>query len=135
MKHQRGMSSLGLVLLIMLLGSVMLSGLNQRQQTHHLRVVSESRALRTMAEAQSAMEWGRVQPWQSRPAVQCRQSHARDWRACLRIFDDQTLLLIAASGGHTLWRLGAVENDRVTFSRHGWSDFCPFTGEALCQLP
>lgn len=135
MNRQRGMSSLALVLLIMLLGSLMLGGLNQRQHMHHLRVASESRGLRAMAEVQSAMEWGRVQAWQRQPGVQCRQEPDHGWRACLRIFDDQQLLLIARSGSDTLWRLGTTENDRVFFSRHGWSDFCPLSEVALCQLP
>lgn len=134
MNRQRGMSSLALVLLIMLLGSLMLGGLNQRQHTHHLRVASESRGLRAMAEVQSAMEWGRVQAWQYQPAVQCRQESDHGWRVCLRILDNQTLL-IAASGSETLWRLGAIENEGVVFSRHGWSDFCPLSEVALCQLP
>lgn len=135
MNRQRGMSSLGLVLLIILLGSLMLGGLNQRQHAHHQRVASESLALRNMAEVQSAMEWGRVQAWQRQPSVQCRQELTHGWRVCLRLFDDQTLLLIAASGSNMLWRLGAIENDRVIFSRHGWSDFCPLNEAALCQLP
>lgn len=129
------MSSLALVLLLLILGSLMLSGLNQRQRTHALRVVSESRALRSAASVQSAMEWARVQVWQTQPALQCRQENRQGWRACLRILSDQTVLLIAGSGSDRLWRLGEIGAGRVTLSRHGWSDFCPQTEASLCQLP
>lgn len=129
------MSSLALVLLLLILGSLMLSGLNQRQRTHALRAVSESRALRSAASVQSAMEWARVQVWQTQPALQCRQENSQGWRACLRILSDQTVLLIAGSGSDRLWRLGEIGAGRVTLSRHGWSDFCPQTEASLCQLP
>ncbi len=129
------MSSLALVLLMLILGSLMLGGLNQRQRTHALRVVSESRAVRSAASAQSALAWGQVQAWQAQPDVQCRQHRALGFRACLRIMADQTVLLIAGSGDDRLWRLGAVINNQVIFSQHGWSDYCPFSEVGLCQLP
>lgn len=135
MRDERGISSLALVLLLLVLGSLMLNGLNQRQRTHTQRITSESRAMRNLAEAHSALEWGRMQAWQMQPAVQCRAHHSQPWRVCLRIFADRTLLLIAASGSETLWRSGAIGESGVTFSPHGWSDFCPFKEISQCQMP
>jgi len=134
-RDERGISSLALVLLILLLGSLMLTGLNQRQHTHTQRITSESRALRHLADAHSALEWGRMQAWQMQPAVQCREHQRQPWRVCLRIFADRTLVLIAESGSETLWRSGVIRESNVTFSPHGWSDFCPFKEIAQCQMP
>lgn len=128
------MSSLALVLLIMVLGSLMLSGLNQRQHTHYLRVVSESRALQQAASVQSALEWARIQTWSPIAPVQCKEEREQGWRACVRLLKNSELLLIAGSGDARLWRLGEVKEARVTFSRHGWSDFCPLAEAHLCQL-
>ena len=135
MRGERGISSLALVLLLLVLGSLMLNGLNQSQRTHTQRITSESRAIRHLAAAHSALEWGRMQAWQIQPAVQCREHSRQPWRACLRIFADRTLLLIAESGSETLWRYGATGESGVTFSPHGWSDFCPFKEIALCRMP
>ena len=135
MRGERGISSLALVLLLLVLGSLMLNGLNQRQRTHTQRITSESRAMRNLADAHSALEWGRVQAWQIQPAVQCREHHRQPWRVCLRIFADRTLVLIAASGSETLWRSGATGESGVTFSSHGWSDFCPLKEIRQCQMP
>jgi len=129
------MSSLALVLLILLLGSLMLNGLNQQRVTHIRRVTTESLSLQRYATVQSAMEWGRMQTWRSEPAVQCQQPPDESWRVCLRILAENRVLLMASSGEQRLWRGGRVEQDEVLFSAHGWSDFCPLKESALCQLP
>ncbi|AMO47363.1 Protein of unknown function [Kosakonia oryzendophytica] len=135
MNRQRGMSSLALVLLLLLLGSLMLNGLNQQLTSHIWQVNHESKMLRRLAQSHSAMEWARVQPWTTTPALQCFGQVERQWRACLRIFADETALLIAAYDEVQLWRRGQVSQQRVIFSPHGWSDFCPLKESAQCQLP
>lgn len=135
MNRQRGMSSLALVLLILLLGSLLLNGLNQQRITHIRRVTTESVSLQQYASVQSAMAWGRVQKWQTEPALQCQQHPSEPWRACLRMLADNRLLLTAASGEQRLWRGGRIEQGEVVFSPHGWSDFCPLKETTLCELP
>lgn len=135
MNRQRGMSSLAMVLLLLLLGSLMLNGLNQQLTSHIWRVSRESKALRQLAEIHSAMEWARTQQWESQPALQCLAPDGQRWRACLRIFADNAALLVVASEDAQLWRLGEVHQQRVTFSPRGWSDFCPRKESEQCLLP
>lgn len=135
MNRQRGVSSLALVLLLLLLGSLMLNGLNQQLTSHIWRVNRERQGIRSIADVSSAMELARHRRWPSEPEMQCLQPTAEGVRSCLRIFADGSALLIAASAESTLWRLGRVEGEQVRFSQHGWSDFCPLTESALCQLP
>jgi len=133
--RQRGVSSLALVLLLLLLGSLMLNGLSQQLTSHIWRVNREGQGIRRTAEISSAMEAARHRQWPSAPALQCQQPDAEGVRSCLRIFADGSALLIAASAEAALWRQGRVEGEQVRFSPHGWSDFCPLTESALCQLP
>lgn len=135
MNRQQGMSSLAMVLLILLLGSLLLNGLNQQRVAHIRRVTTESVSLRQYAGVQSAMEWGRVQQWHSEPALQCLSHPGEPWQVCLRILADNRVLLAAASGEQRLWRGGHIERNEVVFSPHGWSDFCPLKETALCELP
>ncbi len=135
MNRQRGMSSLALVLLLLLLGSLLLNGLNQQLSSHLWRVNRESQGLRASAEIHSAMAWARHQTWSSQPLVQCRQPVGVGWRSCLRIFADGSALLIVANASTALWHSGAVSDGNVRFLPHGWSDFCPLNKEVLCQLP
>lgn len=135
MNRQRGMSSLALVLLILLLGSLMLNGLNQQRVLHIRRVTTEIHSLQQYAAVQSAMEWGRMQKWYPTPLVQCLQPSTESWRVCLRVLADDQVLLIAGSGEQRLWRGGHIVNNEVLFSAHGWSDFCPQKENALCLLP
>ena len=117
MNRQRGLSSLLMVLLLLALGTLLLQGLHQQQR--------------------SALQWGKTLTWPLQEAVSCQQKAALDWRACLRIFSDASVLLIGSSGGGRmlLWQSGAVEQNRVHFSPHGWSDFCPLKETSLCQMP
>ncbi len=134
MNRQQGMSSLALVLLLLILGSLMLAGLNQ-QLAALMRIVStERQAIQHQAIAQSALEWGRMLSWQTQAEYACRQHPQQPWRVCLRILEERALL-IASSGSATLWRLGEVTSDGVHFSPQGWSDFCPLKERALCQQP
>ena len=132
MSRERGMSSLALVLLLLILGSLMLAGLNQ-QLDALLRIVSaERQAIQHQAAAQSALEWGRTLDWQTQVDYACQQHPLQPWRVCLRLTGERALL-IASSDSITLWRLGEVKADGVHFLPHGWSDFCPLKERALCQ--
>ncbi|WP_346806317.1 DUF2509 family protein [Enterobacter chuandaensis] len=133
MNRQRGMSSLALVLLLLVLGTLILTGLNQQLTTFSTLVGGESRSLQQQAAVQSALEWGRVQSWSSHPEVQCKQ--ASSWRVCLRPLGETTVLLIAGDGDLLLWRAGEIVDGKIRFSPHGWSDFCPLKERSLCQLP
>jgi hypothetical protein len=79
--RQRGMSSLALVLLLLVLGTLILTGLNQQLTTFSALVGGESRSLQQQATVQSALEWGRVQSWSSEPQVQCKR-HRRGECVC-----------------------------------------------------
>lgn len=135
MNRERGMSSLAMVLLMLMLGSLMLNGLNQQLATHIRRVSTESESLRQYAQVQSAMAWAHVQTWRTESALQCQQHSSEPWQACLRVFSDQSVLLTAGSGEQRLWRGGHIAQNGVVFSAHGWSDFCPRKETDLCQLP
>lgn len=79
--RQRGMSSLALVLLLLVLGTLILTGLNQQLTTFSALVGGESRSLQQQATVQSALEWGRVQSWSSETQVQCKR-HRRGECVC-----------------------------------------------------
>lgn len=128
------MSSLALVLLLLMLGSLMLTGLNQQLDALMRIVRADSQAIYHQATAQSALEWGRTLSWQTQVDAVCQQHPQQPWRACLRILDARAVL-IASSGGITLWRQGEVTAEGVIFLPHGWRDFCPLKESALCQQP
>ncbi|MGK3227181.1 DUF2509 family protein [Enterobacter soli] len=134
MNRQSGVSSLAMVLLLLVLGSLILTGLNQQLETFSALVSGESNAIRHQAGVQSALELGKVQQWALQPDVQCRQTTQQS-RVCLRLLNDNQVLLNAGSHDLLLWRLGDITEGRIRFSPHGWSDFCPLKENALCQLP
>lgn len=127
------MSSLALVLLLLVLGTLILTGFNQQLTTFSALVGGERRSLQQQATVQSALEWGRVQSWSLEPQVQCKKTSA--WRVCLRQLSEARVLLIAGDSGMLLWRAGEIVDGKIRFSPHGWSDFCPLKESALCQLP
>ena len=133
MNRQRGMSSLAMVLLLLVLGTLILTGLNQQLTTFSALVGGEKSSIQQQATVQSALEWGRVQSWSSETQVQCKKTPA--WRVCLRQLSGARVLLIAGDSGLLLWRSGEIVDGNVRFSPHGWSDFCPLKESALCQLP
>lgn len=133
MNRQNGIVSLTLVLLLLVLGTLILTGLNQQLITFTMLVGDESRAIQQQAATQSALEWGRVQRWSLQPDVQCKQRQTQ--RVCLRVLNESQVLLIAGDGELLLWRGGEIVNGHIRFLPHGWSDFCPLKERALCRLP
>ena len=133
MNRQNGIASLTLVLLLLVLGTLILTGLNQQLITFTMLVGDESRAIQQQAVTQSALEWGRVQHWSLQPDVQCKQRQTQ--RVCLRVLNESQVLLIAGDGELLLWRGGEIVNGHIRFLPHGWSDFCPLKERALCRLP
>ncbi|WP_230136654.1 DUF2509 family protein [Enterobacter cloacae] len=133
MNRQNGIASLTLVLLLLVLGTLILTGLNQQLITFTMLVGDESRTIQQQAAAQSALEWGRVQHWSLQPDVQCKQRQTQ--RVCLRVLNESQVLLIAGDGELLLWRGGEIVNGHIRFLPHGWSDFCPLKERALCRLP
>lgn len=67
MNRERGVSSLAMVLLLLVLGSLLLQGVSRQEASFAARVVTQSQALQRQAVVQSAMEWGRMQPWRLQP--------------------------------------------------------------------
>nr|WP_263432063.1 MULTISPECIES: DUF2509 family protein [Enterobacter cloacae complex] len=122
-----------MVLLLLVLGTLILTGLNQQLITFTMLVGDESRAIQQQAATQSALEWGRVQRWSLQPDVQCKQRQTQ--RVCLRVLNESQVLLIAGDGELLLWRGGEIVNGHIRFLPHGWSDFCPLKERALCRLP
>lgn len=135
MNREWGVSSLALVLMLLVLGSLLLQGMSQQERSFASRVTMESQSLRRQAIVQSALEWGKMHTWQTQPVVQCSQFAATGARVCLRLLADSEILLIASYEGVSLWRTGEVNDGNIAFSPHGWSDFCPQKEVALCQLP
>lgn len=133
MNRQNGIASLTLVLLLLVLGTLILTGLNQQLITFTMLVGDESRAIQQQAATQSALEWGRVQHWSLQPDVQCKQRQTQ--RVCVRVLNESQVLLIAGDGELLLWRGGEIVNGHIRFLPHGWSDFCPLKERALCRLP
>lgn len=133
MNRESGVASLALVLLLLVLGTLILTGLNQQLTTFSILVGGESRSIQQQAAVQSALEWGRVQRWSLQPDVQCKQRQTQ--RVCLRVLNETRVLLIAGEGEQLLWRGGEITDGRIRFLPHGWSDFCPLRESALCQLP
>ncbi|EIW5927430.1 DUF2509 family protein [Escherichia coli] len=131
MNREKGVSSLALVLMLLVLGSLLLQGMSQQDRSFASRVSMESQSLRRQAIVQSALAWGKMHSWQTQPAVQC----GTDAQVCLRLLADNEALLIAGYEGVSLWRTGEVIDGNIVFSPRGWSDFCPLKERALCQLP
>ncbi|MDM2735743.1 DUF2509 family protein [Citrobacter sp. Ct235] len=135
MNRERGVSSLALVLMLLVLGSLLLQGVNQQQSSFASRVAIESQALQRQAVVQSAMEWGRMQQWSVNSDKPCRYYGEDNVAVCLRRLADSRALLIANYQGTSVWREGEQKEEIVIFSPHGWSDFCPLREAALCQIP
>lgn len=116
MNREKGVSSLALVLMLLVLGSLLLQGMSQQDRSFASRVSMESQSLRR--QPSFSRRWrGEMHSWQTQPAVQCSQYAETDARVCLRLLADNEALLIAGYEGVSLWRTGEVIDGNIVF-RH-----------------
>ncbi|WPU23840.1 YgdB family protein [Cedecea neteri] len=140
-KQEKGSSSLLMVLMLLAVGSLMLSGLSRQLGAQRFEVAAEIQFIKNQTGARSALAWGEKQSWRLQKAWQCQTEPRNHWQACLRLTDKGEALLAASgviSGGTlpiTLWRWGVLQKGRLVASEQGWLDFCPLLNEELCTLP
>ncbi|WP_058913735.1 DUF2509 family protein [Entomohabitans teleogrylli] len=125
--------------LLLMIGTLMLKGVDSQMAARRYTLVGEQSALRGELRGLSALAWGTRLPWAPEAQWRCREQPVHHWRACLRLLDNNRLLLAAhdASGTEApliFWRLGELRGAKVIFTPRGWADFCPLSDER-CRLP
>lgn len=138
---EQGNTTLGFVLLLFALGTLMLSGLQQQLSHQRHLVASEVGFLKQYAQALSAQSWGSLLRWNPQQTWQCQEQSKDGWKVCVLAVEKNVALMAAygrISGQQTpmvLWQWGMIENSDWISTPHGWLDFCPFAEEAKCHLP
>lgn len=126
-------------LIVLICGTLLLSGVQSRLELRFVSLSSERQAIQLRQQAHSALAWGRVQTWEPVNEWQCKSVPSPGGQVCVRLLTANELLLAGRSEqqnevGIVFWLRGTFDSGVVTFSPHGWSDFCPET-EQICQLP
>jgi len=126
--NQQGNSALGMVLTILLAGSLTLHASRERLEQGMSLVADERQHYRDFWAAQSALQWGLTLSWPTLPG--CQQAPEQGWQSCLQRAGDERALLKgrAAASEQALWRWVALEGARIRALPHGWIDYCPLAG-------
>ncbi|GKX63536.1 YgdB family protein [Pragia fontium] len=147
LKRQQGYSTIVMVMLLMLFGTLMLKGLNGQLTTQVRIYADERRYFRAYYQAVSSLSWGLAQPWIGLNANwQCRRSENIGLTSCAKqLSDSQVLLRGEGSGGAhplplTLFQLAEVKPGNITSLEiklkplpYGRIDFCPLKTAVECQ--
>lgn len=115
MNREKGVSSLALVLMLLILGSLLLQGMSQQDRSFASREHGKS-VIAPPGHRSVGAGVGKMHS-QTQPAVQCLLYAATGARVCLRLLADNEALLIAGYEGVSLWRTGEVIDGNIVF-RH-----------------
>ncbi|WP_244880018.1 YgdB family protein [Pectobacterium betavasculorum] len=143
---QEGSGTLGMVLLIAIIGLLLMSGL-QRQLDAAIQMGNDERHyLRAFNQALSSLNWGRGQRWGALTENwQCQQMSAEQLAVCLRAASDGVQGILRGEGGLPVSAQPLRLYQRVSFSAlssgqiaiqplgNGWLDFCPDKDVARCD--
>lgn len=132
---QRGSSALGMVLMIMVIGSFTLHASRKMSEQGMRLLADEQQFIQGFWRAQSALQWGFSLSWSASEAASCQQDDRQGWRNCLQRGEkDEGLLKGEASGsGMAVWQWVRLRGNQITALPHGWIDYCPLTPPATCQ--
>lgn len=124
---QQGQSSLGMVVVLLLLGTLMLNTSQQRLARDMMLVADERQYLRDFWAAQSALQWGLSQRWPEEQPQLCQSEPQQHWQVCLQEVRDERALLRgqAENSELSLWQWVVRTDNSLSALPHGWIDFCP----------
>lgn len=133
MKAQ-GNSALGMVLIIMLTGSITLHASRQMLAQGMSSVADEQRFIQGFWQAQSALQWGLTLQWPEQQTLTCQQEEQYGWQSCLqRTVDDKGLLKGEDRNGEmALWHWVRLQGSSIQRLPQGWIDYCPLAASDQC---
>ncbi|MBE5253544.1 DUF2509 family protein [Mixta mediterraneensis] len=131
---QHGNSALGMVLMILLMGSLTLHTSREMLGQGMTLMADEQHFIQHFWRAQSALQWGLKLNWPPTEMLSCQQENKAGWRSCLQRGENgKGLLKGEASGsGMALWHWVSTRDNRIQALPHGWIDYCPQSKPELC---
>lgn len=131
---QDGNSALGMVIMVLLMGSATLYA-SRQQLTQNMGLLADERQhILDYYQAQSALRWGATLSWPPGSEWQCQLEKTLGWRSCLRRNEQGGALLRGEGEGRelALWHWAEDQGNRLRLLPHGWIDYCPLAAEQ-CQ--
>lgn len=138
--RESGNSSILMVLMLLLSGLMMLTGLSSHLAAQRQWGMKEVSSIVRYAGAQSALAWGEGLQWSPQEYWQCQTDVFSALRACLyQIEDDEALLAGFLANDNfaerrVFWRWGRLKKGKFIASVHGWLDYCPLSDKTRCNL-
>lgn len=131
---ERGSSALGMVLMLLLIGSVTLHASRRLSEQGMRLLTDEQHAITDFWRAQSALQWGFSLRWPGSETVHCQQDDRHGWRSCLQRGEKDDVLLKgeASDRGMAVWHWVRLQGSQVIALPHGWIDYCPLAPPAAC---
>jgi hypothetical protein len=125
--RQHGSSTLGMVLMLLVIGSLTLHASRKMLEQGMLLLADEQQFIQDFWRAQSALQWGLSLSWSAGETVGCQHDERQGWRSCLQRGEDgEGLLKGEASGsGTAVWQWVSLHQSRIQPLPHGWIDYCP----------
>lgn len=124
---QQGSSTLGMVLMLLVIGSLTLHA-SRKMLEQGMRLLSdEQQYIQDFWQAQSALQWGLSRRWPAGEAVRCQLDERQGWRSCLQRGEDGEGLLKGEARGRgiAVWHWVTIQQSRIQPVPHGWLDYCP----------
>ncbi len=139
---QGGFSVALFPLMLMMLGSALLGGVQAIQDSQYAAIGREREAMILEAQALSALAWGLRLSWshQQPDEWRCQPGPKSQGWVCLRRLEAGVGLLAASALGKAddapirFWQAVTIRSNRVAAMARGWSDFCPLEA-SLCAIP
>lgn len=124
---QQGSSTLGMVLMLLVIGSLTLHASRKMLEQGMLLLADEQQFIQDFWRAQSALQWGLALSWPAGETVRCQHDERQGWRSCLQRGEGGEGLLKgeASDSGTAVWQWVTIQQSRIRPLPHGWLDYCP----------
>ncbi|WP_192990533.1 YgdB family protein [Dickeya dianthicola] len=141
-RRQQG-SILVIVMLVMMIGLLMLGGLQRQLDIQLQQGIDEQRFWQAFNQGLSSLNWGMGLRWQTTDEWQCQAQQSAQLRACLRMNGEDHAGLLRGEGRiagdpqpltlyHRVMADAAVADGGIRPVAGGWLDFCPDAAELAC---
>ena len=131
---QQGNSTLGMVVMLLLMGGLTLHATRTQLAQGMALVADEQQHQQDFWLARAALQWGLQQNWPQAAGWQCQSGLADAWHSCLLRQEENHGLLSARGTGRSLvlYQWVSLRNGQLQPQPHGWIDYCPLAKAQQC---
>lgn len=134
---EQGFSTIGMVMVLSLLGVILLTGLNKLVLSQQKHLNQQKDYYHAVNHALSSLQWAATLNWRAaNDQWQCQYRQQAELSACIKssqLTTNNFILVKGQYGAIKHYHLASLNHDKLIMNKGHWLDYCPEKQSANCD--